>query len=63
MTYPYLTLNDETEIVHSEIFEDQTVKELFKASPGFALGEAYCLVGINFFPPSINKMPQNAFWF
>ena len=48
MTYHYLTLNDETEIVHSEMCEDQTVKELFKASPGFALGEAYCLVGINF---------------
>ena len=26
MMYPYLTLDDETEIVHSEMFSDSTVK-------------------------------------
>ena len=26
MMYPYLTLDDETEIVHSEMYEDHTVK-------------------------------------
>ena len=26
MMYPYLTLDDETEIVHSEMYEDNTVK-------------------------------------
>ena len=34
MMYPYLTLDDETEIVHSEMLEDDTVKVYIEKPDG-----------------------------